>query len=289
MSSEDLYQQHNSSHVHEEGEEGEPWLVSYADMMTLLFGFFVIMYTFASAKLEDDSEQWIRVKKELAAFFGGEKSEDNGDQGRGDSNDLFSPNVGIEVGSQSGSKRESQGIFDQARSDVESDGTDIKKYILGGTYVSPGSDLADSEIQSVLDLKKLVDSEKSLELIISNASLFSNDSTAISEKGLSILKNICKKLDTIRFPYFLGVTSFSQSAAKPRTLKAVASTAQISPPSLLTFQRSHLLISNFDECTKTQKNHPKLSAMGVGYVPRIGNLNGILTEGVIIRIGILVE
>lgn len=48
---------------------GEPWLVSYADLMTLLFGFFVLMYTFASENQKDSS--FVQVRKELAAFFGG--------------------------------------------------------------------------------------------------------------------------------------------------------------------------------------------------------------------------
>ena len=46
----------------------EPWLVSYADMMTLLFGFFVVMYSFAAAKLSDDT---IQMRKEVATYFGG--------------------------------------------------------------------------------------------------------------------------------------------------------------------------------------------------------------------------
>jgi chemotaxis protein MotB len=58
------------AHEEHEGEEGEPWLVSYADMMTLLFGFFVIMYSFAMAKLEDD-DSFVKVQRELARYFGG--------------------------------------------------------------------------------------------------------------------------------------------------------------------------------------------------------------------------
>lgn len=57
---------------HEEGAhgEGEPWLVSYADMMTLLFGFFVVLYNLEASKAKDDANT-IRIKKELAKYFGG--------------------------------------------------------------------------------------------------------------------------------------------------------------------------------------------------------------------------
>lgn len=57
--------------AHEEGHD-EPWLVSYADLMTLLFGFFVLMYTFASAKIKDEDENMEKVRKELTQYFGGQ-------------------------------------------------------------------------------------------------------------------------------------------------------------------------------------------------------------------------
>jgi len=57
---------------HEEHEEGEPWLVSYADMMTLLFGFFVVMYSFASKNT--GSQEYIKMKLEQA-FSGKESTE----------------------------------------------------------------------------------------------------------------------------------------------------------------------------------------------------------------------
>jgi chemotaxis protein MotB len=56
---------------HEEGGHGEPWLVSYADLMTLLFGFFVIMYTFAQAKNKAEDASYAKVKMELVKYFGG--------------------------------------------------------------------------------------------------------------------------------------------------------------------------------------------------------------------------
>jgi chemotaxis protein MotB len=56
-------------HDSEEEESGEEiWLLSYSDLMTLLFGFFVLMYTFAAARTPEKVE---RVKKGVARSFGG--------------------------------------------------------------------------------------------------------------------------------------------------------------------------------------------------------------------------
>lgn len=56
---------------HQEGEGGHDesnWLVSYADMMTLLCGFFIML--FSMAKL--DEPQYERVREALSKQFGGE-------------------------------------------------------------------------------------------------------------------------------------------------------------------------------------------------------------------------
>lgn len=53
----------------EEAEESEEiWLISYADLMTLLFGLFVLMYSFAMARTPEAVE---KVKEGVARSFGG--------------------------------------------------------------------------------------------------------------------------------------------------------------------------------------------------------------------------
>lgn len=69
------------AHQHHDEEDDKPpvhdesnWLVSYADMMTLLFGFFVLMYSLSRV----DVEKFEVVSKDIAQFFGGKVKEDTG-------------------------------------------------------------------------------------------------------------------------------------------------------------------------------------------------------------------
>jgi chemotaxis protein MotB len=57
-------------HEEHEAAHDEPWLVSYADLMTLLFGFFVLMYSFEAAK-NQNKQDMVAIRKELSQFFGG--------------------------------------------------------------------------------------------------------------------------------------------------------------------------------------------------------------------------
>lgn len=66
-----------SGHDHDDEQpmahDESNWLVSYADMMTLLFGFFVLMYAMSRV----DVEKYTVVSKELAQYFGGTVKENN--------------------------------------------------------------------------------------------------------------------------------------------------------------------------------------------------------------------
>lgn len=63
--------------LHEEvhlAHDESNWLVSYADMMTLLFGFFVLMYSFSKI----DESKFEVVRKDLVKYFGGQLKESEG-------------------------------------------------------------------------------------------------------------------------------------------------------------------------------------------------------------------
>lgn len=71
---------------HEEHENHERWLVSYADFITLLFAFFVVMYATSSANEEKQKEFEESVKKQfnLAVSVGGAGGPGHGAGGIGD-------------------------------------------------------------------------------------------------------------------------------------------------------------------------------------------------------------
>jgi chemotaxis protein MotB len=56
---------------HEEHENHERWLVSYADFITLLFAFFVVMYATSQADLEKQRDFEESIKRELSGAKGG--------------------------------------------------------------------------------------------------------------------------------------------------------------------------------------------------------------------------
>jgi len=59
---------HVDSHQTEMSHDESNWLVSYADMMTLLFGFFTLMYAFSRI----DEKKFEVVRKDVARYFGGQ-------------------------------------------------------------------------------------------------------------------------------------------------------------------------------------------------------------------------
>jgi chemotaxis protein MotB len=66
---EDEHEEHPRKQAHVAEPDEEPWLVSYADMMTLLFGFFVLLYSFAAAK--EGTKAFESIKQQMAEQFGG--------------------------------------------------------------------------------------------------------------------------------------------------------------------------------------------------------------------------
>lgn len=55
---------------HVEHENHERWLVSYADFITLLFAFFVVLYATSEADVKKQKEMQQQMQKQFSGFFG---------------------------------------------------------------------------------------------------------------------------------------------------------------------------------------------------------------------------
>lgn len=112
------------------GEEG--WLVSYADMMTLLVGFFVILLSFSKV----DDEKFEEAKKSVSKEFGGKYEAGNEDianklrdklnqMGMGDQIEVKNTASGVQI-SFMGTV-----FFVPGSADVKDDGQKLLKELLG--------------------------------------------------------------------------------------------------------------------------------------------------------------
>lgn len=85
---------HEGGGGHEEGDHGEGnWLVSYADMMTLLVGFFAILLSFASV----DQDEFEKVKESVTKEFGGNYERPYGDIADKLKAEIEKANLGMQV------------------------------------------------------------------------------------------------------------------------------------------------------------------------------------------------
>ena len=76
---------------HEEHENHERWLVSYADFITLLFAFFVVLYATSAADHEKQKEVEESIKKSFAAYMGSGAGASTFDEANDPRNQNFVP------------------------------------------------------------------------------------------------------------------------------------------------------------------------------------------------------
>ena len=114
---------------HDDG--GEAWLVSYADMMTLLVGFFVILLSFSAV----DEEKFEMVKKAATQEFGGTYHIPYGELAE----HLKAELAKLKVGSQVAVKAMANGVeisftggvfFETGSTDVKKEGVDLLENII---------------------------------------------------------------------------------------------------------------------------------------------------------------
>lgn len=119
----------------QDGENDTIWLLSYADLITLLFGFFVMLMTFSKL----DSDTFEKARRETTRFFGGEY-------------ELPMQKLKAEISKQ----MEQQRLAEQVHFDLDSRGLSVT--FRGALFFDPASaDLrpeADRLIQQILPVIK---------------------------------------------------------------------------------------------------------------------------------------
>jgi chemotaxis protein MotB len=167
---------------HEEHANHERWLVSYADFITLLFAFFVVLFAASNADEQKAGQvaQAVQVAfSELAIFTPGSKvfslSDGNG----------VSDSVGI-VGNTSGAFPGTQLVATDAGH------LDSIQQVEQQLAVALGEQIEDGAVRLKVD-------ERGLTISLAEAGFFASGSAEINEDGLPILDSIIQKV--VELPY----------------------------------------------------------------------------------------
>ena len=184
---------------HEEPENHERWLVSYADFITLLFAFFVVMYSVSSV-----NEGKYRVLSDalLAAFRSPQKT--------------LQP---IQIGSSAKSPQSNNLDFRNAPNIIAAPNLplpDISRKNIGGGMENPLAELAD---RVEMALSRLIDEDliavrfedKYVEIEIKSNILFPSGGTKLTLKAKKILTKLAKILRN--YPNFVRVEGHTDNTA----------------------------------------------------------------------------
>jgi chemotaxis protein MotB len=87
---------------HEEHENHERWLVSYADFITLLFAFFVVLYATSSQNEEKEKKFEESIRAEMKMAVVGSSGKSGGNSGAGSDNNLANNAIAEAIKSNAG-------------------------------------------------------------------------------------------------------------------------------------------------------------------------------------------
>ncbi|MEE6250454.1 MAG: flagellar motor protein MotB [Bdellovibrionota bacterium] len=127
----------------EESENHERWLVSYADFITLLFAFFVVMYAIGQQDIRKAEQFQKNVRKQFKVLVAKVKSGGAGSSGAGGASGLANPNAGPqELGGAINSFLEGEMSERERTEAIESlraDPDGVRMSLLSSNYFNEGS------------------------------------------------------------------------------------------------------------------------------------------------------
>jgi len=193
---------------HEEHENHERWLVSYADFITLLFAFFVVMYSVSSV---NEGKYRVLSDSLMSAFNSSPKSLDPIQVGKASKSPVLSdmqtkssPNIliierkGIDYVNQDGARRpqDSENIYTSPEND-----SDIGK--IAEDVVNAMADLIDV---GVINVRK---KDLWLEIEIKDSILFRSGSAKLKEAVIPVLNELAKIL--YKFPNAIKIEGYTDT------------------------------------------------------------------------------
>jgi chemotaxis protein MotB len=157
---------------HEEHVNHERWLVSYADMLTLLFVLFVVLYSMGNV----DQKKFAQLAAGLSAGFGAQSVAFQGQSTTLDGNGLSTNVVPIDPGSNPGSG--SAGTAGMTKAQKEA----VARAVQAESRVKASKD-AQAAVKEAEELKKL---ERKIADALLRAKLLNQVKFTINERGLVI-------------------------------------------------------------------------------------------------------
>ncbi len=281
--------------IHEEHmeEEGEPWLVSYADLMTLLFGFFVLMYSFTAAKLDDSSDDWVKVKKELATYFGGSfapnaapadsSSKSKPELEKNEEAANYRANSGIEL------QNKNMKLSKSIKMDPQQEVDQLEK--LQNTIAALEIRKLKLDLEKKLTPDQIAESAKSevkpngFEVAFSGIRLFpkGENSILLSAEGKEILKKLMQQLLTFNVPLKVTVECHRDIKYAPKPL----TTKDEKNAFVKTTDRAVLVLFELQQSlNKEQKGRFQFGASGLGYLKSNESSFTNLPERVVIKVAV---
>ena len=175
-------------HRDEDSGEGELWLVSYADMVTLLFGFFVILYSFSTL----DDSKFDQLSKELAQAFHKTKDDKNDSEKAALSDQDRQTRAFQLLISMMNLGNDTEEAIRQIESAASANSADETVKNIASTRLK----VNDSNMIKTIQIA--TNQQKTVEIILPNETLFAKGSTEITPASAAKLKSFASDLRLMR-------------------------------------------------------------------------------------------
>lgn len=173
----------NFNHHGDEEHDEELWLISYADMVTLLFGFFVILYSFSTL----DEKKFDQMSEKVAQAFSSKEKMKTSESGMGVSGEerqMRAMQMLITMLNLGGNMDEAVANIEKTYSQAQNAGA-AKNVLM---------EKVAEEHRDIVKGAKADDLSHTVELVLPDTSLFASGSYQLSPQGAAKIKSLAGDL-----------------------------------------------------------------------------------------------